>query len=342
MWIELSTPNIKEGVLFDKYDKRETLTNRQVVLKAPSWVFNNRYRAEDYIDFWLEDDENFDREFRANFTDSLGSFFSPESIDLAVMNGIKVIPPAEKSEKVKYICAIDSAFKGDVFTVNVIGVHENRTKQYAVLGFKGTRKFPVKANDVAKAIRELAKQYGFERVYEDQFSFQPLREIFATYNLTLIEKTFTQPFKQKIYKNLKYALEGQQLDLLDHAPTKKELKAIQVEISSTGSVRIMHPPGGHDDFSDSLAIACYMAKEESGQLESDLSMTNVTKDYGIQVDVNGIAFKAPSAEMLADHIGYQVTDNSSEYVTHPESGKLVHYTMLEDPDEEEVGPGFAF
>lgn len=337
MWIELSTPNTKQGVLYEKYENRFNLSPKQVILISPSWVFNNRYRAEDYFDFWKDDPDNFDREFRANFIDSTGSFFTMEAIEKCVMKNVKAMPPALKKEKVKYSCAIDSAFKGDVFAISVVGAHEFRYKQYAALGFKGSRLRPVKAFEVAEAVSGLNNTFDFDgKVSGDQYSYQPLREIFATFNLTLIERVFTQTFKHKIYKNLKYVIDNNQIDLLDHQETIKELKQLQVEISTTGKIKIMHPPGGHDDYSDALAIAVYIAKEQNGAFESDFDTPG--KDYEIPTDINGISFKAPAPEMLTREFG-DVMDNSHEYEIDPETKKL---KKIKDLDEDDEDDGFQF
>lgn len=339
MLITLSTPNTRHGVLYEKYDNRFDLPKKCVVLKAPSWVFNNRYRSEDFYDFWKEDPENFTREFEANFVDSLSSFLNPEFIDLAVMKGSKVIPAAAKKSKVKYIAAIDAAFKGDIFTVNVVGIGDNRITQHATLGFKGTRTNPIKAYEVAKAIRELNKQYDFSVVYADQFSFQPLKEIFSGFGITLEERVFTNTFKQKIYKNLKYLLDSQIIDLLDHPATINELKEIQVEISTTGKIRIMHPPGGHDDYADSLAIAAYIAKEVGVDLGFSFE-SNISDDsYGVKRDIHGTCFGAPPPSVLGASYGYEVIDNSGLYTLDPETKKLV---LVDEDDDDDEGGGPCF
>ena len=334
MWIALSSPNTKCGVLYEKYDKRFDLSDEFIVLKAPSWTFNDRYRIEDYASFYLENPDNFNREFRANFVDSMQGFFSPESIDTSVMWKVQFLPP-EKG--VKYYCAIDAAYKGDVFTVNVVGVRESKIRQYATLGFKGSNKKPVSSSEVATAIRKLNQSYDFNVVYADQYSFQPLRELFAMFNLTLEEKVFNIKYKIKIYKNVKYLLENKQLDLLDHPQTIREMKGIQVEISTTGAIKIHHPPGGKDDFIDSLAVACFAAIESSGKLESSFEFTDVVKDYQVPMSTAGVYFAAPPPEALSDILGSTITDTTDQYVKNPLTQRLQHISELEDYDSEEEG-----
>jgi hypothetical protein len=336
MWIEISTPNAKNGYFYEKYERREEFSGKYLILKSPSWVFNDRYDTEEFRDEWKEDPVNFDREYRANFLQSISNFFNIASIDSAIMLGTGVIPPASKLQGVRYVCTIDSAFKGDRFTVNILGKCGNKIRQYATLGFMGTPHNPVKAFDVAKAVRTLNKSYDFDQVFADQFSFNPLKEIFSQFNLTLTELTWNNTFKQKIYKNLKYLFDSQLIDLLDHTLTVKELKELQVEVGVTGRIRIGHCLGGHDDFAASLAMGAFILVQNEGLIESNAEVINTEKTYGIQRDTNGRCFDAPPPELLSDEIGYSVLDNTADYTKDPKTGKLMRIEDLEDAEFDDM------
>lgn len=177
-----------------------------------------------------------------------------------------------KIENLIHEAANDAAFKKDHFTFSVVGHFENRIKQYVLKGWKGTKKHPVKAKDVAEYARVICKEYGIDEVAADQYSFEPLREIFSQYGVTLIEKPFSLTFKKQIYFNLKRLIHSQQMDLLDVEELSKELKELVIEQTGSGQIRIGHPPGGSDDYADSTAIAAYLAVESAGQIGYDLKM----------------------------------------------------------------------
>lgn len=342
MLIKLSSPAIKLGVLYDEYvaDRNGTLPDTYAVFKAPSW-FNTFIPPEEFIEDYLLDPEGFDTEYRANFADSLSNFITPETIDIAVQKGVTFLPCSE-SKSIKYFAAIDAAFKKDRFTFSVVGVSDNRIVQFISKGWEGTRKNPVRANDVAAWIKNAIKDYPVDYVGADQFAFQPLKEIFENYGIALEEYTYTNTYKKKIYFNLKNLIHRQQLDLLDNEKQTKELKELVVEQSTTGTIRIGHPAGGSDDYADSLAVACLLATEGQTTGKFEFDAMSIVKTYGVKTDINGVAFTAPSPEMLvlSGHLPDNVTDNSGSYGHDPDdNNKLKRFEDWVNPPDED-GDGF--
>lgn len=340
--IKLSSPGIKQGVLYNEYLKwqKGTLPKSYAVFKAPSWVWNTILPKEEFIEEWELDQDGFDTEYRANFVDSLSNFILPEFVDMAVVKGRTFQPPEGKNAPVAYRAAIDAAYKKDAFTFSVVGIFENRVKQYVLKGWEGSKKNPVQAKEVAEYIRTICKEYGIDEVAADQYSFEPLREIFSQYGISLVEKTFTLTFKKQIYFNLKRLIHSQQIDLLDHEKLAKEIKELVIEQTGSGQIRIGHPPGGSDDYSDSTAISAYLAVESAGQMGYSFEVAT-RESYGVKTDVNGKTFVAPPPEILAESYGYAVIDNSADYVKDPKTGKLVRRDDDEDADsDDEEGPQF--
>jgi hypothetical protein len=343
LMIKLSSPGIKQGVLYDEYLKwnNNELPKNYVVFKAPSWVWNTILPKQEFIDEWKLDPDGFNTEYRANFVDSLSNFILPEFVDMAVMNGVKFNAPEGKGkeDKIIYRAAIDAAFKGDHFTFSVVGYNGHRIKQYISKGWAGTRQEPVKSSDVAQYIRTICKEYDIAEVAADQFAFNPLREIFEKYGVTLKEYTFNPTFKKKIYFNLKKLVHSQQIDLVDNPIQTKEIKELVVEQSNAGNFKIGHPSGGSDDYSDSMAIASFLVTEAVGgaNLKVDFGMSG--NHYDIKVDNKGTAFTAPSVDMISERLGGAL-DNSHEYIIDSETGKLVKKS--ESEDEVDDGVNYMF
>lgn len=341
LMIKLSSPGIKQGVLYEEYEKWNDgkLPKNYVVFKAPSWVWNTILPAEEFEIEWQLDEDGFDTEYRSNFVDSLSNFILPEFVDMAIIRGTKFRTP-DKDGKTKYYAAIDAAFKSDRFTFSVVGYDGIRVKQYVSKGWKGSKKAPIRAGDVAKYVRTICKEFDIPWVAADQFAFQPLKEIFDTHNVVLEEHTFNPTFKKKIYFNMKKLIHSQGIDLLDNLIQTKEIKELVVEQTSTGTIKIGHPAGGSDDFADSTAIAAYLAAQDAGAgFKTEIAMP--TKDYGIKVDLKtGAAFTAPSPEMIANDVRFSeysnVVDNSDSYKKHPETNKLTHVKELEDDSDDGV------
>lgn len=346
MLIKLSSPGIKQGVLYGEYQQRKDglLPESYAIFKAPSWVMSPPDVVPDaeFIEEWKLDPDGFDIEYRGNFSDSLSNFIQPESIDKAVLKGIKFQPPDKNATK--YKAAIDAAYKGDTFTFSICAYVDGRLKQFVIKGWKGTKHAPVSAFEIAEYIRVVCKEYAIDEVAADQFSFQPLKEIFEKFGLTLVEYTFTSAFKKKIYYNLKKLMHSNQADTLDHELQTKELKELVVEQSGSGNIKIGHPNGGSDDYADALAVASYLATEEIGLGQFNFDSSFGRKDYGILKDSTGKAFKAPSPEMLAEsgHLSATLEDNSSHFIRDPKTGKLRKIEDIEDEATEGDGAYFDF
>lgn len=338
MMIKLSSPGIKQGVLYTEYIKWKDneLPNNYVIFKAPSWVWNTILPKQEFIDEWQLDQDGFDTEYRANFVDSLSNFILPEFVDLAVMANTKYCTPDFGEEgKVIYKAAIDAGFKNDHFTFSVVGYNGHRIKQYVSKGWKGTKQEPVKASEVAKYVKQVCKEFDIPRVAADQFAFNPLREIFDRYNVTLEECTFNPTFKKKIYFNLKKLIHSQQIDLLDNPIQSKEIKELVVEQTNAGNFRIGHPSGGSDDYSDSMSIAAFLVTEEVGGANLKANFETAGNYYDIQTDATGRAFSAPSVDMISEELG-GVMDNSHEYIKDPETGKLIRRSQSEDEGDDGI------
>lgn len=337
MLIKLSSPGIKQGVLYNEYkmDRDGTLPEAYAVFKAPSWMMNKILPKEEFIEEWQLDPDGFDTEYRSNFADSLSNFISSELLDLSVQTGIKFLTPLETKEA-KYYASIDAAFKNDKFTFTLVSCRENRVTQHVVMGWEGSKKDPVKAHTVAQYIKNILKNFPVDHVAADQYAFQPLKEIFDQYGVELKEYTFTPTFKKKIYFNLKKLVHSQQIDLLDHEDQVKEIKALVVEQSATGTIRIGHPPGGNDDYADAVAVASFLATEGQTTGAFEFEAVSMVKTHGIKTDVHGNAFSAPSPEMLvmSGHLPSNVMDNSASYGVDPYDGRLKKLDDFEDPDDD--------
>lgn len=346
MMIKLSSPGIKQGILYNEYQNRFELPPSFAVFKAPSWVWNNMLEDKFLNTEYALDPAGFASEYRSDFVDSLSDFISAEQVDMCVLKKTDSLPPEPRKTDVVYTAAIDAAFKGDRFAFTIMGWMGARLKQYVVKTWQGNRREPVKAKEVAQYISNICRDYGVSRVHADQYAFQPLKEIFEQYGLTLIETPFTPNFKKQIFFNLKSMIHNLKIDLLDHPITISEIKQLQVEQSSTGMVRIGHPPGGHDDCADVTAIASYLLTynvyKGGGLDQSEIA----GEDYGISLDQYGRTItQAPSSEMMGSLYGYEIFDNSAMYVRDPKTGEYKRIEEVESEEEEmagEAGGDFIF
>lgn len=344
MLIKLSSPGIKQGVLYGEYkkDRAGELPPTYAVFKAPSWLMtpDDVVPSEEFVEEYNLDPDSFDQEYRGNFADSLSFFITPEYIDMSILKTVQFQAP--EGDATKYTAAIDAAYKGDRFTFSVTAYVNGRLKQYMAKAWEGTRQKPVSSYEVAEFIRNVCKQFNIDEVGADQYAFQPLREIFNTYGVTLKEYTFTPAFKKKIYFNLKKLIHSQQADLLDNEIQTRELKELIVEQGQSGQIRIGHPAGGTDDYADSLAVSAFLATEELGTGIFEVVTGAAGQTYGVTVDSQGRAFKAPSPDLLVQsgHLAETVIDNSEGFAIDPKTGRLKRKEDIDDDGDD--GSQFIF
>lgn len=341
--IKLSSPAIKTGVMYDEWQNREALKDDFIQLKAPSWMMNNILPKEEFIKEYKLDPDGFETEYRANFIDSISNFILPEFVDRCTLKGQSFLPPSEEPTTI-YSAAIDAAFKSDRFAFSLVGHNGHRLTQYELKTWDGNRQEPVKVRTVAKYIRKVCMQFGITQVHADQYAFQPMRELFAEYGITLVENTFSIQYKRKIYFALKRLIHNENIDLLDYRIQQKEIKELVVEKKPSGQISIGHPVGSSDDCADALAVSCYVAMEKAGNFGVAMGEIATGMNHDIPTDISGRAFKAPAPEMLGGYSGFEnVIDSSHLYKRHPETGKLVHISELEEESLAGTeGPNFLF
>jgi hypothetical protein len=336
---KLSSPAGKMGLLYEEWERREELKDDIIQLQAPSWTMNNIVPDEVFKSDFKEDPDGFDTEYRAKFAESLSNFIQPEFLDMCVLKGTTFIPPA-KGLATTYEAVIDAAFKNDRFAFTIVGHDDKRITQYCVKKWEGTKGNPVQAFEVAKHISAICKKFKINKVYADQYAFQPLKEIFRVYDLVLEEKPFTQAFKKKIFFSLKRAIHNSILDLLDEPIQIKEIKHLQVEQASAGQIRIGHPVGGHDDLACALAIAVHIALEKSGS--GQVNFLDKSDTYTQPVDKTGKSFTAPNVDTLKNMPGMEnLKDNTDLWIKDKLTGELRHISELENKDDEDED-GFKF
>lgn len=109
---------------------------------------------------------------------------------------------------------------------------------------------------------------GYERILVDEGSFGGGVVDFAGEHAdlrgTLDPYTFSLSGKQDLFQTLKTSFERGELYLPEHRRLRIETTELQYEFTQTGTLKLSHPEGGHDDFPDALALANY-ARTGAGQ-----------------------------------------------------------------------------
>jgi hypothetical protein len=89
--IKISSPYAKAGELYRDFANREKNPNA-LVFKLPSWVMNPTIPQKFLDSERLRDPEMFEREYGANFSDSISNAFAREAIEACVVRDRHGLP----------------------------------------------------------------------------------------------------------------------------------------------------------------------------------------------------------------------------------------------------------
>lgn len=254
-FILLSTPFGKKGFLYEKFNDPNWYT-KQVPTSANPLV------DESFIEEQKQQltSTQFKQEILGEFVESSDSFFTREELmNCAVETSVKkssditflgVDLAAQGGDKSVYICIDDD---GNVFNIDV--------KRDAPL------------TDAMGRIRELDSYYDFNKIIVDSTGLGEgvVDQVKEDLGRKVEGFKFTNDKKQSLYNTLKNTLQNGEISY-QYIPGKSDMSENQMvaecldltySYTSTGKVRIEHPTGGHDDFSDALALAVWAKSRKS-------------------------------------------------------------------------------
>ena len=215
-----------------KYRKRV----EQLKKEMPPFDFATEYELK-----WIEDDE---------------LFFKTEDINAAIED--YEIPYMTQS---KIYAGLDIAQKQDKTILTFVTVEGKFVRVVAIYELVG------KYTDQVPKVAELLDRFDIVKLYMDAtgvgapFYDLLIEEVSYPYRVT--PYVFTQKSKaDELYANLDFLFSSRKMIIPNHQPLLEELYSLQRTITKSGNILIHHPPRGHDDFADSLSLACFAARDE--------------------------------------------------------------------------------
>jgi hypothetical protein len=251
--IVMSTPRGKSGYHYRKHEQDESFesfraaTPRFIPLAVEAGVVDPTAAEwlEDKAEEYADDDPIWLTEFMGQFA-SVGSSYLPREIvsPNVVDDGL----PA-RDDSAQCWLGVDVAHAGDDRSV------------YISVDFQGTTRIEnaVEQETVPESverIEQLDEQHGYAGIAVDGTG--GLGEAVSDYSADLphLESIkFTSRSKATMYQRLKRLLEGEELSLQNDDRLIHELTSLTYDFTSSGILQVEHPPGGHDDYSDSLCLA---------------------------------------------------------------------------------------
>jgi|TARA_R110000824_G_scaffold273582_1_gene462056 phage FluMu gp28-like protein len=169
--------------------------------------------------------------------------------------------------RVRYYMGVDIARTGRDETVfTVIGVDENDTV------FVEDVEAEAQSNvvDVCGRVGELVRNYGLERVFVDETGLGGgLVDLAREQDLPCQGVIFSLQQKAEMYKNLRLLFENHKIKLKDINKLVYQLSYLRREYTETGIMKIRSDE--HDDYPDSLVLACKAVNSGGGWHVMDVS-----------------------------------------------------------------------
>jgi hypothetical protein len=263
--VGITSAYIREGIAFetdrDAFGKPDSGV---LVVRGPTELFNpNIDRA------WLARERRrvgtkvFAREYLAEWQHATTDGWFGNVIDRCVDTGRASSGPLSG---IRYVAAIDAAFRGDRFALAIAHrEHDEDGPPVTVIDAVDTWEpdegevlsVPHVVRDVAKRIRA----YG-AMTFADQFSFDPLRELFRRHGVWLREAPWTATSKPQRFSRIRAAMSDGLVRLPDDEELIKEFHAIRGRLLRSGGEQL-EARAGHDDLAHAAVMAAYFAMDRS-------------------------------------------------------------------------------
>jgi len=208
----------------------------------------------------------FKQEYEGEFLEEMDTYFPRDLVLSCVDDTIQEITSSQ-GRRCNYFLGVDCARYGLDETVYTL-LEEDLIGTISIRKIISTVKKPL--TDVIGRVKDLHKIYDFVGIYIDSSglgagavdslidSGLPIKNLRVNQENGKVYDSvqFTLQNKEEIYKNLKLMMEQERITYPKHDKLIQQLCDMQYEFTEAGHLKLHHPDRGHDDFPDSLALAC--------------------------------------------------------------------------------------
>jgi hypothetical protein len=241
----ISTPYRRLGSLWERYRAHFGQNSPDVlVVQGASTAFNPTLKQR-MIDRAIADDpEGAEAEWNAQFRADIASFLDDELITSAIRPGPRELPP--RYDKSYHAFVDPSGGRSDAYTMTIGHREGERFIADVVIGQ------PPKFNpsEVTERFAQIVRAYRCPRVTGDNYGAEWVADAWRSQGL--VYERSDMPASQ-LYQEAVPLFTREEISIPDHPQLIRELRLLERRTSRMGKDAITHPPGGHDDFANSLA-----------------------------------------------------------------------------------------
>jgi hypothetical protein len=251
--IKISTPHRKEGVLWREFQQRAELDH--LVWQLPSPEMNPTLQLSVLEKARKRDEENFRREYLAEFTDQIAAWVVPDVLDPCIVSGRIDLPRVENAS---YVVAIDPAFKHNDFALAVLhATGDGPVVVDRVARWAGTKKAPLGYEWVCGEIARIISEYGIREVMGDQYCAQVIKQYLDKLGIHYREYTFGAQTRADLFGNLRHLLVQRKIELLDEPVLLRELRTLEERCTPNGNIDIRPSHSQKDDVAVAVALGAF-------------------------------------------------------------------------------------
>lgn len=172
-------------------------------------------------------------------------------ITSAIRPGPRELPP--RHDKTYHAFADASGGRSDSYTL-CIGHREGEKFIADVVKGRAPKFNP---QEVTSEFAQVIRAYGIRRVAGDNYSGKWVKDAWAANGIRYDRSDLPA---SELYKEAVPLFTREQISIPDHPQLVRELRLLERRTSRMGKDSITHPPGGHDDYANSLAGCARIAK----------------------------------------------------------------------------------
>jgi hypothetical protein len=249
----ISTPYSRTGPLYEVFREKYGQDDKDVLVwRAASRQMNPSIPAA-VVDKALAADYAAARaEYLAEWRDDVTSFLTADLIEEAIKTGRTQLP---RVYHVEYKAFVDPSGGTGSDSFSMAIAHKT-PGGVIVLDYLDEVRPPLSPKTVVYKFSKMLEYYGIDRVEGDAYSGAWVREAFRERNIEYWPSRFN---KSEIYLNFEPLAAQGQIELLDNARLKEQLRGLERRTRSGGKDGVDHGPGLHDDLANAAAGAIVAA-----------------------------------------------------------------------------------
>lgn len=248
----LSSPYAKRGELWGAFRDFFGQHGPILVWQAATRDMNPSIPEELVATALRRDPEAARSEWLGEFREDVASFVPLEVIDACTDVGVY---QREPQRGVHYQATCDPS--GGVNDSMTLCIYHVTDKYEVITDLLLEARAPFSPTEVVRTFAEALRRYNVSVVLGDRFGGEWPADRFREFGISY---RVAEENKSRAYMHLLAALMDRRIRLLDNERLRAELSDLERRTRSGGADLIDHPPGGHDDLANVVALAAYATR----------------------------------------------------------------------------------